>query len=175
MKSLIACSIFLLMLFPSRVMSTPAQESKGELVKVTYDEQKDVTQVSLNPIILISRKHEELRLGAVTAYQGKVKVVPREIALVFVSLTSTDSNKYEAARKLTVVIDGQRLPIGETKRSKQTQNGLFIETLLVNMPTETFLRMGKAKQVSLKLGFTEVALTPANIVTLRAAGSYMTE
>lgn len=175
MKSLIACSIFLLMLFPSRVMSAPAQESKGELVKVTYDEQKDVTQVSLNPIILISRKHEELRLGAITAYQGKVKVVPREIALVFVSLTSTDSNKYESARKLTVVIDGQRLPIGETKRSKQTQNGLFIETLVVNMATETFLRMGKAKEVSLKLGFTEVALTPANIVTLRAAGSYMTE
>jgi hypothetical protein len=155
--------------------SALGQEVKGDLLKVEYDAQKDVTQISLNPIILISRKHEELRLGAVTGYPGQVKVAPREVILVFVSLTGADVNKYEAARKLTVIIGEQRLPMGETKRAKATQGGLFIETLTISIPMDLFLRMGRAKEVTLKLGFTEVPLTPQQITILRAAGSYMTE
>ncbi len=154
---------------------TQAQESKGELVRVDYDAQKDQTQISLNPVVLISRKHEELRLGAVTVYPGRVKVVPREVVLVFVSLTGAEVNKYESARKLTVIIGEQRLPLGESKRSKQLQDGLFIETMTLSIPMDIFLRMGRAKAVTLKLGFTEVPLTPAQLTILRAAGSYMTE
>lgn len=171
-------SYFVLLVVLTALLSPPAiraQETQGELVKVQYDPQKDATQISLNPVILISRKHEELRLGAVTGYPGKTKVTPKEVVLVFVSLTAADVNKYESARKLTVIIGEQRLPLGETKRAKQTQNGVFIETMMIGIPMDLFLRLGRAKAVTLKLGFTEVALTPAQLTILRAAGSYMTE
>lgn len=151
------------------------QERKGELVKVEYDQDKDLTQISLNPIIIASRKFEELRLGAVSAYPGKVKTRPKEIALIFLSLSATDANKYESARKLTIVADGERIAIGEAQRTKQAQSGLFIESMMVSIPTDLFLRISWSKEVTLKLGFTEIALSPAHITILRAAASYMTE
>ncbi len=144
-------------------------------MRIDYDAQKDQTRISLNPMVLISRKHEELRLGAVTGYPGKVKVAPREVVLVFVSLSGAEVDKYEASRKLTVIIGEQRLPMGEAKHSKQSEGNLFIEKMTISIPMELFLRMGRAKAVTLKLGFTEVPLTAAQLTILRAAGSYMTE
>jgi hypothetical protein len=152
-----------------------AQQPPGELVKVVYDQQKDVTQVTLNPFILVSRKREELRLGAITAYQGKVKTKPKEVALIFMSITTEDVNKYETARKLVASVDGERLVFGPAQRSKQAQNGLFLESLMIAVPTDDFLRICRAKAVTLKLGFTEVELSTAQITVLRAAASYMTE
>ena len=152
-----------------------AQQSQGELIKVVYDQQKDVTQVTLNPFILVSRKFEELRLGAVTGYQGKVKTKPKEVALIFMSITTSDVNKFETARKLIASVDGERMVFGPAQRSKQAQNGLFVESLMIAVPTDDFLRICRAKAVTLKLGFTEVELSPAQITILRAAASYMTE
>jgi hypothetical protein len=152
-----------------------AQEPKVELVKVEYNEQKDFTQITLNPIILASRKHEELRLGAVTSYPGKVKVKPREVALLFISLSTSDTDKYESARMLTVTTNTQKFPLGETKRSKQAQNGLFVETMAAIVPMDIFLRICWSKEVTIRLGLTDVKLSPDQISLLRAAASYMTQ
>jgi hypothetical protein len=152
-----------------------AQESKGELVKIEYDQKKDLTQISLNPIVLASRKFEELRLGAVASYQGKVKVKPKEIVLIFLSLSANEINKYESARKLTLIADGKRISVGETQHSKQVQQGLFIESMMISIPTELFLRISWSKALTVKLGFTEVELSPVHITALRAAASYMIE
>ena len=152
-----------------------SQESKDKLIKLEYNAENDVTQISLNPIIIASRKLEELRLGAVAAYKGKVKTRPDSVGLIFLSLSRSDVNKYESAKRLTIVADGQRYPLGETQRSKQTANGLFIETLTIRIPMDDFVRVFRAKEVSLKLGITEVALSPAQIVIFQAFGSYATE
>lgn len=153
----------------------PSSETKGELVSVQYDPQQNITKITLNPFILISRKQEELRLGAVTAYQGKAKTYPKEVALLFISLSSADTNKYESARKLTLTIDGERFPLGVMSHSKQAQKGIFIETMMLNIPTDLFLRLARAKTAAIKLGFTDVALTPAHFNILRVAVSYITE
>ncbi|HEY6121501.1 MAG TPA: hypothetical protein VIV66_16190 [Pyrinomonadaceae bacterium] len=152
-----------------------AQEPKDKLIHTEYNAENDVSQLTLNPIIIASRKFEELRLGAVAAYKGKVKTRPEAVALVFLSLSKSDVDKYEAARKLTIVADGQRFPFGEAQRSKQATNGLFIETLTISIPIDVFLRVFRSKEVSLKLGFTEVELLPAQIVIFQAFGSYATE
>jgi hypothetical protein len=151
------------------------QDTKGELIKTEYDQQKDITQISLNPIVLASRKFEELRLSAVAAYQGKVKVRPKEIVLIFLSLSATEMNKYESARKLTFIADGHRIALGETQHSKQAQKGLFMESMMITIPTDVFLRVCWSKEVTMKLGFTEIELSPEHITILRAAASYMTE
>jgi hypothetical protein len=152
-----------------------AQETKGQLVKVEYDSNKDITQISLNPFILASRKHEELRLGAIAAYKGKVRVRPAEVTLIFLSLSASDTSKYESARKLTVTADGQHLALGEARYSKQAQNGLFVESLMIAIPIDVFLRVCGSKDVTMKIGFTEIELSPKQIEILRIAASYMTE
>lgn len=152
-----------------------AQANKGELVKTEYDPKKNVTQITFNPITIASRKLEELRLGAVTGYPGKEKTRPKEIVLVFLALSPTEMNKYESARKLTVIADGERIALGETQRTSQAQGGLYIESLMITIPTDLFVRIVWSKELILKLGFTVVELSPAHITTLRAAASYMTE
>jgi hypothetical protein len=151
-----------------------AQES-GQLIKTEYDASKNFTNITLNPFILASRKLEELRLGAITGYPGKVKTKPKAIALVFLSLSKMDENRYDTVRKLTVVADERRFDWGETQRSKQAQKDLFIETLSTAIPIDDFLFVIGAKRVRLRLGLTEVDLTADQMKLLRLLASYMIE
>jgi len=170
------CTMFaMLVALPLATRAQEAQETKGQLVKVEYDSTKDLTQITLSPFILSSRKHEELRLGAVAAYPGKVRVRPTEVTLVFISLSASDATKYDAARKVSVTVDGQHLTLGEARYSKQTQEGYFVETLMIGMPLDNFLRISGAKEATLKIGFTEVPLSEKQLEILRIAASYMTE
>ena len=160
-------------------LQTSAQErspdAKGELVNVEYDPGQDITKITLNPFVLISRKQEELRMGAVTAYQGKTKITPKEIALLFMSLSATDDSRYESARKLTLIINDEPFALGETSRSRQIQNGVFIDTMVLKISTDVFVRLAQAKTARVKLGMTEVALKPTHFDILRVAVSYMTD
>ena len=151
-----------------------AQDTRPERVTVEYDQRNDITRISLNPMILASRKFEELRLGAVASYKGKVKIQPKEVALIFISLSAADENKYQTARKLTIVADSERLALGETQWSKQAQGRLFLQSMLAVIPSDTFLQITRAKEVTMRLGLTEVKLTTDQITLLRAAASYMT-
>ena len=167
---------FIVFIAVSQVMPVAmAQEAKQQQVKVEYDAAKDQTLISLNPFVLASRKFEELRLGAITGYPGRVKTKPKEVVLIFLSLSTSDASKYETIRKLTVTADGQKFLLGEASHAKQAQNNLFIETMSASMQMEDFLRICNAKRVTMKLGLTEVELTTEQIATLRMAASYMTE
>ena len=157
------------------VAQSPAPTPNGQLVKVEYDASKNFTQISLNPIVLASRKLEELRLGAISGYPGKTRSKPNEITLIVLSLSRTDENRYEVTRRLTAVADGQRFDWGETRHTKQAQNGLFVEMMMANVPTDDFLAVSKAKAVRIKIGLTEVELSSSQINILRLMASYFTE
>ena len=167
------CVVFLLWYFACSL--TVLAQDTGQLIKAQYDANKNITQVTLNPIVLASRKFEELRLGAITGYPGKVKSTPKEIVLIFFSLSKNDENRYESARKLTVMADGRRFDCGETQRSKQTQDGLFIETMTIAIPFDHFLFFSNAKQVKVKLGLTELELSNTQITALKLLASYVVE
>lgn len=154
---------------PARAQST---EAAGK-VKVTYDQAQNVTRITLDPIILISRRHEELRLGVAAAHPGERRQTPAEVALVFVSLSATGDNRYENSRSLAVVADQERLALGETQRAATSQNSVAIETLSVAVPFDKFARIARAEKVQVKLGFTSLTLTPEQITSLRAAAAYM--
>src|SRR5262249_30191081 len=102
--------LFGLVLLACFCVPTEAQDVQGEFVKVQYDATKDFSQIIMNPFVLASRKFEELRLGALTGYQGKTATKPKDVALLIFSFASSDQNKYETARKLTITVDGERLP-----------------------------------------------------------------
>jgi hypothetical protein len=45
----------------------------------------------------------------------------------------------------------------------------------ITIPMDLFLRISQAREVTMKLGFTEIKLTPEHMQILRIAASYMTE
>ena len=155
------------------VAQDAAAAAKPGEIKVVYDGPNDLTKVMLNPMIVASRKHQELRLGAFSSSKGKTVVRPKEIALVFVALSVSQGEGYENARRLTVTADARKFPFGGMQRSVQTVGGVSAESLVTVVPYETFLEIVYAKKVSLQIGLTEVELTPEHIKTLRAAASYM--
>ena len=169
-RRLIICLLFQVVIY-----QTLNAQQTVQLVKTEYDANKNFTQITLNPIILASKKLEELRLGALTGYPGKIKSKPSEIALVFFSLSKTDENRYETTHRLIVVADDRRFDWGEAQRSKQQQNGLFIETMTASVPFHDFLFIARAKQVKLRLGLTEVGLADAQLSVLRMLASYVVE
>lgn len=156
-------------------LATSAQTAEGQVraFRVEYDDKTDTTKITLNPIILVSRRHEELRLGAFSAYQGKARATPKEVALVFISLTSAPSTKYESARQLTIIADAERFRCGQAQRTTQSEKGLFMESLMAVVTFETFVKVARASEVTVKLGITEVKLNPEQVLMLRAAASYM--
>lgn len=162
-------------MFPISARATLAQTPEGQVraIRVEYDEKSDTTRVTLNPIILVSRRHEELRLGAIASHPGKAPAKPKEVALVFISLTSAAADKYESARQLTITAGAERFKFGQTQRTTQSEKGLFMESLMTIVPFETFEKVAWAKEVTIKLGITEVKLTPDQVLMLRAAASYM--
>ncbi len=164
-----------LIMFPISALALPAQTPEGTVrpIRVEYDEKSDTTRVTLNPIILVSRRHEELRLGVFSSHPGKTPTKPKEVALVFISLTAAAANKYESARQLTIIADKERFRFGETQRTTQAEKGLFMESLMTVVPFETFVKVGRAKEVTVKVGITEVKLKPEQVLMLRTAASYM--
>jgi len=158
------------------VAQTPTPTPSNEqLVKVQYDASKDFTQISLNPIVLASRRMEELRLAATSGYPGKTRSKPTEITLILFSLSHTDENRYGATHKLSAVADGHRFDWGETSHGKQATNGVFLEVMMANIPMDDFLAVSRAKSVKIKIGLAEVELSPEQINILRLTASYFTE
>lgn len=172
---MLAFIVLLLVTAPTSGQTPSPTPASGQLVKLEYDSAKDITQISLNPIVLATSKLEELRLGAITGYKGKVKTTPPDLILLFLSLTKTDEDKYASARKLAITADGQRFELGETSHTKQSQSGIFLETMAINVKMNDFVQISNARQVKIKLGITEVDLTPEQIKVLRFTASYLTE
>ncbi len=102
-------------------------------------------------------------------YAGRICAVKRECG------HGNSTHRYESARKLTIVADGRRFALGETQRTMQYGNGVFIESMTAVVPYETFTQTAYAKKVSVKLGLTEFELNSDHTKMLRAAASYMTQ
>lgn len=158
----------------AQTSTTTTPSPPGGAVKVEYDEKENRTRITLNPIILVSRRHEELRLGAVASRPGKEAAAPpQEVTLIFLALSKSQPDRYAATHQLTILVDGVRLAQGETQRATQTRGEVFIETMLATLPWEAFRRLANARTATLKLGLTEIKLTPPQITLLRATASYM--
>ena len=107
-KCALECFVLSLFAVAAVAQSPTPTPPKEQLVKVEYDASKNFTQISLNPIVLASRRMEELRLAATSGYPGKTRSKPTEITLILFSLSHTDENNYGATHKLSAVADGHR-------------------------------------------------------------------
>jgi len=70
-------------------------------------------------------------------------------------------------RQLSVVADGVTYRLGQMKLASQSTDTLMTETLEVQMPYATFLKMAKAEVVEMKVGPSQFELRPQNVVAFR--------
>jgi hypothetical protein len=146
----------------------------GKLI-VTYDSQKDESQVQLRPLIIEgvfqtapgeirmgenSRPNDDhgLALTSLYSYRGKTPSKPQVIIIVVES--ESTSPTYENDRRLSVNIDGTALDLGTPARGvTRTNMGLTREDLSARVSYEQFLKFVGAKKVKLSLGPRSFSLT----------------
>ena len=157
-------------------------------VIVTYDAQKNESQVQLRPLIIegvFQTAPGETRLGenalpnddhgvaltSLYSYPGRTPSKPQEIIIVVESESA--SLAYEDDRRLSLNIDGTALDLGIPERGvARTNMGLTREDLSVRVSCDQFLKFVGAKKAKLSLGPRTFALTQCHMEALRKfAGS----
>ena len=172
----------LLVLLGSLIYPTPllvvrppsAPVACGKLI-VSYDAQKDETQVQLRPLILegvfqiapgdslVGENHlgdddHGVALTALYSYPGKASSKPQVIVIVVES--ETTNPRYEKDRRLLLKLDAAALDLGIPERGvTRTNMGLTREDLSTEVSYEQFLKIVGAKKVKLSLGPNTFTLT----------------
>jgi hypothetical protein len=154
----------------------------GKLV-VTYDAQKNESQVQLWPLILEgvfqtapgetlmgenSRYNEDhgVALTSLYSYPGKRPSKPQEIILVVES--ESTSPIYEDDRRLSLNIDGTTLDLGIPERGVTLTNmGRTREDLSARISYDQVLMFVGAKKAKLSLGPRKFNLTQCHLEALR--------
>ncbi|MBI1765469.1 MAG: hypothetical protein HYR56_28975 [Acidobacteria bacterium] len=126
-----------------------------------------------------------LMLQTFFTYHGKTPRAPDKVALLFTSQDTAP--RYNVGRRVIFEIDGEKLDIGDAEiiqsraenygvGEKQPDSYSYHKELLgISMPFETFLRLGQAKKLKLKLHTTEIPYNACNIEALRNLASQTTK
>jgi hypothetical protein len=154
----------------------------GKLI-VTYDAQKNESQVQLRPLIIegvFQTAPGETRMGenalpndahgvaltSLYSYPGRTPSQPQEIIIVVESESANPA--YEDDRKLSLNIDGAVLELGIPERGvTRTNMGLTREDLSVRVSCDQFLKFVGAKKAKLSLGSRTFTLTQCHMEALR--------
>jgi hypothetical protein len=166
------------------VVSGAAQEDKsakpkfkhGGKIQATYDRAKDQTVVAIQPYGVNVNLHDPTESVAVTAgfiHPGQTLASRPQFIEFGVISQSRGGWEFEREkdRELTLVIDGEAIPLGGMKllvaRRILLGATYYREDLAYTMPYEGFVRMANAKKVSVKVGKTELKLKNDLLEALR--------
>lgn len=154
----------------------------GKLI-LTYDAQKNESQVQLRPLIIegvFQTAPGETRMGenalpnddhgvaltSLYSYPGRTPSKPQEIIILVESESANPA--HEDDRRLSLNIDGTALDLGIPERGVvRTNMGLSREDLSVRVSCDQFLKLVGAKKAKLSLGPRTFNLTPCHMEALR--------
>lgn len=165
MKSVLAlpCLVLLLTFAPP----APAQD-----ITVRYDRFKDVTVVSSGRIHVLDCACKNAHFDMVVSfgYQGHTPAAPQTVVFGFVA--DSLNARYVSDNSLNAIVDGGRVPLANqmvrTAQVKRVGSVVWTEeTLLMNLPVSTFVRIAQAGKVEMQLGSTEFELDADVLATLR--------
>ena len=148
--------------------AAPHDSARAGRIETSYDEVKDATTVRLNPMQVYGEPPSSLkyagrdgaRLSASFTYPGRTLSAPPERVLITLISTSEDW-KYKDSRKLTAVVDGERLKIGPleyapsftVKAPADSNSGDSVsQEIAISLPRKTFLRIARGKKVRIRMG-----------------------
>jgi hypothetical protein len=154
---------------------TTAVSLQGQVVNKQYDKFEDRTRYWTSPVKVRDGYEHELRVSGYFYYRGRGAGKPIEsIGLVFFS--KSPQWKYLKDATLTVIVDGDRLPLGQPVRrdsdipnaTSQYDDARLSESLTFKIRYSTFRRIADGKSVEMRLGSTEFQLAADILDALRS-------
>ncbi|MGH9840490.1 MAG: hypothetical protein ACREEM_17060 [Blastocatellia bacterium] len=148
------------------------QETTESLIEKKYDRFKDETTIKLKPqkIREIAKPREELSLSAEATHKGERLVRPKEVYLIFDSVS--ENYLYHNKAEVVFIVDGKRIEAGEAYLMKAfPTTDLEKVSLKLTVPFDRFSEVANGKSVELRLRKTEVALTGTTLAAIRAFAS----
>jgi hypothetical protein len=153
--------------------------SQAPLLETEYDRFKDETKVGVSTSlenhaveIPFSQMQEFLTLMVWASHRGKqVSTAPATVKLVFRS--QARDWRFGEGTQLLGIVDGARLALGSMKYFRRDLGAGHLETLEIDLPTRTFLKLAHAKTVELRIGNKDVKLGTQNLAALSALADYL--
>jgi len=138
-----------------------------------YDKFSDRTVLSLT--LPLSQVKGDLDLQFMTGWKGKDVSKEKMFSFVRLSFISQSKNwKYlKGSKRLTFLIDGNRLSMGELKHKSNTKGPGVTEYLSKSLKIPVFLKIIAAKKVETQLGITEFVLSEEQLEAIRHFASMM--
>ena len=177
----ICCALWLAC--PSPANSQSARQTKPDhktKVKVRYDKAKNLTTVSLEPLMVWSATGEidsmdSVQMSAAFQYPEHTIATPKTVTLGITARGSMGT-QFSHERKLTVVADDVPSDLGEMElvaghviRGPQMVGGSMwaFEVLRLSVPYQDWLRMANADKVKIQVGGRKFELSSKTLQALR--------
>lgn len=165
--------ILLLFTLSSLNYSVPQTESSNqEKIRVTYLEDKNVTQVMLNGI-RIPKNKDNFSIGAAFTYEGNVLTERPCCVTLFINSFSKADRRYEKNHNLILWADGEQLRSGPINYGWNLLGLWLQETLWIDIPYEKFSKLANSKKAKAQLGSFKFDLTQEQLKGLRELESRM--
>ena len=170
--------------FGQRANKAPQRiDAHTEKIETSYDRAKKITTVSLIPMQVygepVSSSYyvgsDQASFGASFTHLGRT--LTTQPKRVLFSLTSTAQDwKYSDFRKLSALVDGQRLKLGAMEHvpsftvsasANPNSDDYVSQAIAISVPYKTFLRIANAQSVHIRLGPREFELKKNHLEALR--------
>ncbi|MGA9995982.1 MAG: hypothetical protein WBP93_11245 [Pyrinomonadaceae bacterium] len=138
-----------------------AEETTAEITD-KYDRFKDVTVVRTSRMLLRGGRRS-IRTSAEYSFAGKTPMKPEKVSLYFHASAARPIFR-EDDLELNFLVDGERIAAGNMRLSDEEKTKSTVrQTVLVNLPYETFARIANGKRVELQIGTLEYKMTDTHL------------
>jgi hypothetical protein len=172
MRKLSIAVIFISLLTVAIFAQVQGSEATGSKIETTYREDKNVTQVRLQGIRLPKNK-DNFSLGAAFSFEGKKNSQPPCCVTLFMNSFSTKENKYEKNHNFILWAEKEQLRSGLINYDWNLLGAWIQETMWIEIPYETFLKLVNCKKAKAQIGSFKFDLTEEQMQGLRDLSNRM--
>jgi hypothetical protein len=166
--------VVLALLFAAASASPQTSADPAPQVVVHYDRFKDETSIGVSTslesqtvdIPFVHMQEFLIMLAGVTHRGRLLTAVPSSVRLAFQS--QARSWRFAEGDELLSIIDGERINLGKMSYSRQDLGAGRVETLRLDVPTHTFMKLARATTAELRIGRKDVLLNRAQLAALAA-------
>lgn len=139
-----------------------------------YDRFNDMTTI-LTSKMQIDGGRRPIRVFASYSFAGKAQKKPEKVSLYFYA-SAPSAFFREDSMTLAFLVDGEVLRLGELKMSDEERTrSLIKQTVLMEMPYETFARIANGKTVEFQIGKDEFKMTGTHLGLFKKLLEYKAE
>jgi len=130
-----------------------------------FDRFRNRNIITIEPRTILRAGTDELKLGASAISEGDNNTAPREIDLLFDSMTNR--LRYGNSAEVRFIVDGRRMEGGAAYKFGGSAMRQVNEKLRLTMPANRLLEIINGREVEMQIGETEVRLRREDLDWLR--------